>query len=62
MTRPRRPELDVLGQIVSRLRYRAIRAVDDDPGRTIWSIAIIDDLRPRAEFDVDTRGSSNAST
>jgi Protein of unknown function (DUF3800) len=61
MTRPRRPELDALGQIVSRLRYRAVREVDEDPGRTIWSIAIIDDLRPRDEIDRDTRASSNQS-
>ncbi len=61
MARPRRSELDALGQIVSRLRYRAVREVDDDPGRTIWSIAIIDDLRPRDEIDRDTRASSNPS-
>jgi hypothetical protein len=48
MTRPARTELDPLGQIVSRLRYRA---VDDNPEFSVWSIAVIDDLWPQAELD-----------
>ena len=51
MTRPARTELDPLGQIVSRLRYRAVREVQDNPEFSVWSIAVIDDLRPRAELD-----------
>jgi len=48
MGRPTRVELDPLGQLVLRLRYRALRAVDENPEFAIWSIAVIDDLRPRA--------------
>lgn len=50
MSRPARAELDPLGQIVSRLRYRAVREVQDNPEFSVWSIAVIDDLRPRAEL------------
>jgi Protein of unknown function (DUF3800) len=51
MSRPARTELDLLGQIVARLRYRAVREVQDNPEFSVWSIAVIDDLRPRAELD-----------
>jgi len=53
MTRPARPELDPLGQIVSRLRYRAVREVQDNPEFSVWSIAVIDDLRPRTELGAE---------
>jgi hypothetical protein len=58
MSRPARAELEPLGQIVSRLRYRAVREVNENPDFAIWSIAVIDDLRARAEHDTDTPGSS----
>ncbi len=50
MTREARRELDPFGQAVTRLRYRAVREVGGDPAFSIWSIAVIDDLRPRAEL------------
>jgi Protein of unknown function (DUF3800) len=56
MNRPARPELEPLGQIVSRLRYRAVREVNENPDFAIWSIAVIDDLRARVEHDTDTPG------
>lgn len=43
MTRPSRTELSHLSERVSQLRYRTIR----DGEHVIWSIAVIDDLRPR---------------
>lgn len=49
MSRPTRPEMDPLGQIVARLRYRAVREVNENPDFAIWSIAVIDDLRARVE-------------
>ncbi len=58
MNRPARPELEPLGQIVFRLRYRAVREVNENPDFAIWSIAVIDDLRARAQHDTDTPGSS----
>ncbi len=50
MGRPARTELDPLGQLVSRLRYRAVRELGSEPAFSIWSIAVIDDLRPRSEL------------
>lgn len=58
MSRPARPELEPLGQIVSRLRYRAVREVNENSDFAIWSIAVIDDLRARVEHDTDTPESS----
>jgi hypothetical protein len=49
MNRPARNELDPLGSIVLRLRYRAIRELEGNPNFVVWSIAVIDDLRARAE-------------
>lgn len=49
MSRPTRSELDPLGHAVARLRYRTTRDVGGDPGFSIWSIAVIDDLRSRYE-------------
>jgi len=37
-------------------RYRAVREVNENPDFAIWSIAVIDDLRARAEHDTDTPG------
>lgn len=54
MIRPARRELEPLGQIVARLRYRAVREVHENPNFAIWSIAVIDDLRARIEYDVET--------
>lgn len=45
MTRPARAELSRLAERVTQLRYRTIR----DGEHTTWSIAVIDDLRPRDE-------------
>jgi hypothetical protein len=51
MSLPKRPELDDLGQAVLDLRYRAIRERAGYPdGFVVWSFAVIDDLRPRAEL------------
>jgi len=61
MSRPARPELDPLGQAVLRLRYRAVREVDDNPEFVIWSIAVIDDLRARAEHDGRTSAPTPSS-
>jgi hypothetical protein len=54
MSRPTRPEMDPLGQIVARLRYRAVREVNENPDFAIWSIAVIDDLRARVEHGPHT--------
>jgi len=49
MARDRREEMDVLGETVLSLRYRAVREVGDNPRFSIWSITVIDDLRPFQE-------------
>ena len=49
MTEPARTELSDLGDQVCRLRYRAEREVDGLPNYTIWSFAVIADLRSRDE-------------
>ena len=45
----RREEMDALGGAVLNLRYRATREVGDNPTFSIWSVAVIDDLRPFRE-------------
>jgi hypothetical protein len=50
MRAPKRPELDVLGQAILNLRYRAV--IDREgytDGFVVWSFAVIDDLRPVGE-------------
>lgn len=49
MTEPARPELKEYAEQVVRLRTRAIREIDGNPNYTIWSFAIITDLRSREE-------------
>lgn len=44
-----REEMAALGGAVQDLRYRAVREVGDNPSFGIWSIAVIDDLRPFEE-------------
>lgn len=43
-----RQELSNLGELACSLRYRAVRDRDGNPNFTIWSFAVIDDLRSRA--------------
>lgn len=47
MAAPARPELNELAQQVLGLRHRAIREVDGNANFAIWSLAVIDDLRPQ---------------
>lgn len=49
MNRPARPELASLATAVCALRYKAVRARSSQPDFAIWSLALIDDLRPRDE-------------
>lgn len=44
-----RRELDFLASQVYGLRHRTIREIDGNPNYSIWSFAIIPDLRPRDE-------------
>lgn len=53
MRAPRRAELDALGQAVLHLRHRAIVDRPGYPdGFSVWSFALIDDLRPRDEREL----------
>ncbi|WP_256091437.1 hypothetical protein [Candidatus Thiosymbion oneisti] len=47
MSRPAREELGDLAAQVCDMRYQARREVDGNPDFSIWSFAVIDDLRPR---------------
>ena len=49
MTKPARPELADLGRQVCALRYRAYRERGGFDNFSIWSFAVIDDLRPISE-------------
>jgi hypothetical protein len=50
MTEPARPELDDLGNAVLQLRHRAVTERQGYPdGFVVWSLAVIDDLRPSHE-------------
>lgn len=49
-TEPPRPELNALGQQVLRCRYKAVRSSDRF---VVWSLAVIDDLRPRSEISFE---------
>ena len=49
MMEPAREELQDLANQVRRLRYRTVREVDGNPEYSIWSFAMITDLRPRDE-------------
>lgn len=54
MRAPRREELDVFGQRVLNLRYRTTVPHSEYPeGFTIWSFAVINDLRPRSEQQIE---------
>jgi hypothetical protein len=48
MQRPARPELQNFARAVCDLRHRATRERDGEPFH-VWSLAVIDDLRPRGE-------------
>lgn len=48
MARLQRDELADLAGLVTALRYRTVRERQGQPS-TIWSFAVIDDLRPPAE-------------
>jgi hypothetical protein len=49
MSRPRREELEDLAAQVCDLRYQTRRELDGNPYFSIWSFALIDDLRPKDE-------------
>ncbi len=49
MTRPAREEPGSLATQVCDLRHQARREVNGNPGFSIWSFAVIDDLRPKGE-------------
>ena len=53
MSQPARSELDRFGRAVLSLRYRTVRERDDIPAFVMWSFAVIDDLRPREERELD---------
>lgn len=55
MDHTRRKELDLLGQIVKEMRYRAQRDIDGNPDFGVWSITLIPDLRTRSEREPETR-------
>ncbi|MGD0094013.1 MAG: DUF3800 domain-containing protein [Planctomycetota bacterium] len=49
MTEPKREELSRFAQQIMGLRHRAIRDVSDNPEFVVWSLAYIDDLRPKSD-------------
>jgi hypothetical protein len=53
MVRPGRPELDVFGNAIEALRYRTTRHDQNGNEFTSWSFAVIDDLRPRDEQELE---------
>lgn len=54
MSAPSRAELNVLGRLVLQLRHRALVARPGYPdGFSVWSFAVIDDLRTRDEREGD---------
>ncbi|MBE0510778.1 MAG: DUF3800 domain-containing protein [Gammaproteobacteria bacterium] len=56
MTRPRREELTNLAAQVCDMRYQAQREVNGNANFSIWSFALIDDLRPKDERGDETDG------
>ena len=52
MGEPAREERSDLVQMVSQLRYKTVREVEDQAEFTIWSIAVIKDLRAEGSLDV----------
>lgn len=56
MVEPARPELNEMGRLVLNLRHRAIVDRPGYPdGFSVWSFAVIDDLRTRDEREGDLR-------
>lgn len=53
MTEPSRSELDPFGSALVSLRYRTTRQDQSGTEYTSWSFAVIDDLRPRDERELD---------
>jgi hypothetical protein len=51
LTEPARAELRPFVDCVRGLRHGTVREIDGNPAFAIWSLAIIDDLRPRDEQD-----------
>jgi hypothetical protein len=49
MKEPHRPELDRYCDAIAALRYRAMREMCGKSGFEIWSLAYLDDLRPKNE-------------
>jgi hypothetical protein len=55
MARPARPELAPFGRTVMGLRHHAVRERSGQPFY-VWSFAVIDDLRSRAEREEECEG------
>jgi hypothetical protein len=53
MVRPARRELSVYVSQLRQLRHRSIRDVRGNPEFVVWSLALITDLRPQSERDVE---------
>ncbi len=53
MVQPSRSELDPFGKAIASLRYRTTRENQRGPAFTSWSFAVIDDLRPRDEQELE---------
>lgn len=51
MTRARREELENLSSLVCQLRHRSVREIMNREDFVVWSFAVIDDLRPRENFE-----------
>jgi hypothetical protein len=49
MNRDSRAELSEIAERVVHLRYRAVREWEGRDNFTVWSFAVLDDLRPRTE-------------
>ena len=49
MTEPAREELAAMVEAISAMRYRAVRERGDNPTFSIWSVAVIQDLRGAGE-------------
>ena len=52
MSEPHRPELERYCEAISTMRYRATREMCGKSDFEIWSLAYLDDLRPRSERTV----------
>ena len=53
MNRPARAELDAFRKALLGIRYRTTRPQENGVPFVSWSFAVIDDLRPREERELD---------